>query len=134
MCRWPSTQQRWQRPAAPPQQPPPPPTHTHAHPCLQDFTLVATGTTFPLVFTIQQAFMRRERATTLLANLKASVVALYLSERGNASLLRAVQSTLQPSTKVVSFTFPIKGWERQLQETDVSQKVHIYLYNAPGRS
>ncbi|KAG2442541.1 hypothetical protein HXX76_002627 [Chlamydomonas incerta] len=46
-----------------------------------DFTLVATGTTFPLVFTIQQAFARRERATILIANMKASIVALYYMHR-----------------------------------------------------
>ncbi|PNH12416.1 hypothetical protein TSOC_000670, partial [Tetrabaena socialis] len=46
-----------------------------------DFTLVATGTTFPLVFTIQQAFARRERATVLLANMKASIIALYYMHR-----------------------------------------------------
>ncbi|KAG2448310.1 hypothetical protein HYH02_006894 [Chlamydomonas schloesseri] len=46
-----------------------------------DFTLVATGTTFPLVFTIQQAFARRERATVLIANMKASIVALYYMHR-----------------------------------------------------
>ncbi|GFR41041.1 hypothetical protein Agub_g1474, partial [Astrephomene gubernaculifera] len=46
-----------------------------------DFTLVATGTTFPLVFTIQQAFARRERATVLVANMKASMVALYYMHR-----------------------------------------------------
>lgn len=46
-----------------------------------DFTLVATGTTFPLVFTIQQAFTRRERALFLIANLKASVISLYWMHR-----------------------------------------------------
>lgn len=70
-----------------------------------DFTLVATGTTFPLVFTIQQSFTRweagssllyscagadtrhaaaccrREKALTLIANLKASAVGLYFMHR-----------------------------------------------------
>lgn len=46
-----------------------------------DFTLVATGTTFPLVFTIQQAFVRRERATILLADMKASVMGLFYMHR-----------------------------------------------------
>ncbi|EFJ52142.1 hypothetical protein VOLCADRAFT_103161 [Volvox carteri f. nagariensis] len=46
-----------------------------------DMSLVATGTTFPLVFTIQQAFARRERATILIANMKASLVALYYMHR-----------------------------------------------------
>ncbi|GLC38965.1 hypothetical protein PLESTB_000466300 [Pleodorina starrii] len=46
-----------------------------------DFTLVSTGTTFPLVFGIQQAFARRERATILVANMKASLVALYYMHR-----------------------------------------------------
>ncbi|GLI69017.1 hypothetical protein VaNZ11_013556 [Volvox africanus] len=46
-----------------------------------DMSLVATGTTFPLVFTIQQAFARRERATVLIANMKASLVALYYMHR-----------------------------------------------------
>jgi hypothetical protein len=51
------------------------------YPRLQDFTLVATGTTFPLVFSIQQAFTRREKATTIMANLKASLIALYFMHR-----------------------------------------------------
>lgn len=46
-----------------------------------DFTLVATGTTFPLVFTIQQAFTRREKALSLIANLKSSAVGLYFMHR-----------------------------------------------------
>eukprot|EP00878_Enallax_costatus_P044770 GHUV01053507.1.p1 GENE.GHUV01053507.1~~GHUV01053507.1.p1 ORF type:complete len:322 (+),score=61.17 GHUV01053507.1:314-1279(+) len=46
-----------------------------------DLTLVATGTTFPLIFNIQQAFGRRERALSLIANLKASAVSLYFMHR-----------------------------------------------------
>lgn len=41
----------------------------------------SAGTTFPLVFTIQQAFTRREKAISLIANLKASAVALYYHHR-----------------------------------------------------
>jgi cyclopropane fatty-acyl-phospholipid synthase-like methyltransferase len=63
----------------------------------------------------------------------ASVVALYLSEGGNASLLRAVSASLAPGTRVVSFYFPIPGWEGALVATDVSQGVAIHLYSAPGR-
>ncbi|GAX77572.1 hypothetical protein CEUSTIGMA_g5016.t1 [Chlamydomonas eustigma] len=46
-----------------------------------DFSLVATGTVFPLTYTISQAYARRERATVLIANLKASVMALYYMHR-----------------------------------------------------
>jgi hypothetical protein len=42
-----------------------------------DFTMISTGTVFPLTFTLSQAFTRRERATALLASIKASAVALY---------------------------------------------------------
>mmetsp|Transcript_2453 Transcript_2453/g.6293 ORF Transcript_2453/g.6293 Transcript_2453/m.6293 type:complete len:501 (-) Transcript_2453:485-1987(-) len=46
-----------------------------------DYSMISTGTVFPLTFTLGQAFTRRERATSLLANLKASVVALYYMHR-----------------------------------------------------
>ncbi|WIA29367.1 hypothetical protein OEZ86_011872 [Tetradesmus obliquus] len=46
-----------------------------------DLTLVSTGITFPLIFNIQQAFTRREKALTLIANLKASAVSLYFMHR-----------------------------------------------------
>jgi hypothetical protein len=46
--------------------------------CVQN---VLTGTTFPLVFTIQQAFTRRDKAITLIANLKATAAALYYMHR-----------------------------------------------------
>ncbi|KAF8073048.1 CAND8 [Scenedesmus sp. PABB004] len=46
-----------------------------------DLTLVATGTTFPLIFGIQQAFTRREKALSLIANLRASAICIYLQHR-----------------------------------------------------
>ena len=46
-----------------------------------DFTMVALGTTFPITFTISQAFARRERATQSISALKASVVSLYWMHR-----------------------------------------------------
>jgi len=46
-----------------------------------DFSLVALGSTFPLVFAIQSAFNRRERALSQLAQFKASAVCLYYMHR-----------------------------------------------------
>jgi hypothetical protein len=43
--------------------------------------LHVAGITFPLIFNIQQAFTRREKALTLNANLKASAVSLYFMHR-----------------------------------------------------
>lgn len=46
-----------------------------------DLHFMAAGTIFPLTFAISQAFSRRERALTMLAELKASIVALYWHHR-----------------------------------------------------
>ncbi|KAL6765775.1 hypothetical protein V8C86DRAFT_2449307 [Haematococcus lacustris] len=46
-----------------------------------DFSMVSTGTVFPLTFTLAQAFTRRERATALIASIKASAVALFFMHR-----------------------------------------------------
>ncbi len=61
----------------------------------------------------------------------ATVVALYLSDSGNAALLRAVGGTLRRGTRVVSLYFPVAGWEGCLQRHDTSAGIDIYLYSAP---
>ena len=43
---------------------------------------------------------------------QATVLALYLSERGNRQLVQALGPSLQPGTRVVSFFFTVEGWER----------------------
>lgn len=46
-----------------------------------EFSLMALGITIPLTFNITQAFTRRERALITLAEMKASVIALYWQHR-----------------------------------------------------
>lgn len=46
-----------------------------------DFAIMVTGLTFPIVFTVSQAFARREKAISMIAQLKASVVCLYWHHR-----------------------------------------------------
>lgn len=63
----------------------------------------------------------------------ATVVALYLSEHGNRRLLLAVGPTLRPGTKVVSFTFPVNGWEAHLKAHDLGDNLPVFVYHAPGK-
>ncbi|GFR45685.1 hypothetical protein Agub_g7100 [Astrephomene gubernaculifera] len=65
---------------------------------------------------------------------EATVIALYLSDHGNSRLLRAVQSTLQPGTRVASFYFPVglPGWEERLVTTDRTDGLVVYVYRTPG--
>jgi tRNA A58 N-methylase Trm61 len=63
---------------------------------------------------------------------EATVLALYLSERGNSQLVRALQPTLQPGTRIVSFFFTIEGWQRNLIKTDSQENMSVYLYRVPG--
>jgi 16S rRNA A1518/A1519 N6-dimethyltransferase RsmA/KsgA/DIM1 with predicted DNA glycosylase/AP lyase activity len=79
-----------------------------------------------------QHMVRIDQGDAAQADLRgASVVALYLSERGNVSLLRSLAPGLQPATRVVSFYFPIHGWEERRVAVDTSQNVAIYLYRVP---
>jgi SAM-dependent methyltransferase len=43
---------------------------------------------------------------------QASVLTLYLSEKGNATLLKALRPALRPGTRVVSLAFGVEGWPR----------------------
>ena len=43
---------------------------------------------------------------------EATVLALYLSDRGNKQLVTQLGPSLQPGTKVVSFFFTIEGWQQ----------------------
>lgn len=78
-----------------------------------DFSLIATGSTFPLVFSITQAFARRERATVLIANMKASIVALYFMHRDwdqgdqvSAGRVAVQAATKRRPTAALSRTLP----------------------------
>jgi hypothetical protein len=46
-----------------------------------EFSLVSLAVTFPVTFAIGQQFLRRERALTVVGELKASVVAIYWQHR-----------------------------------------------------
>jgi hypothetical protein len=85
--------------------------------CHQPKPYLHAGSTFPLVFTIQQAFQRRDRACQLIADLKASVVALYLMHRqgpckaGAPALVRRLGPQHQhlPSTR----RSPCRDWAQE---------------------
>ena len=61
----------------------------------------------------------------------ASVVALYLSARGNRDLLAAAGGALRPGARVVSHYFPVEGWGDRLAARDVSAGVELFLYRVP---
>uniref|UniRef100_A0A7S0WQ03 Methyltransferase domain-containing protein n=1 Tax=Chlamydomonas leiostraca TaxID=1034604 RepID=A0A7S0WQ03_9CHLO len=64
----------------------------------------------------------------------ATIICIYLSDRGNATLMEAVRPTLQPGTKVVSNFFEVKGWGGHLLKTCTADPTTgpLYLYSAPG--
>ncbi|KAG2455037.1 hypothetical protein HYH02_000862 [Chlamydomonas schloesseri] len=65
----------------------------------------------------------------------ASVIALYLSDHGNSRLLKSVQATLRPGTRVASFYFPVAlpGWDRALLTKDSADGLNVYVYKTPER-
>lgn len=79
------------------------------------------------------ALIRIVRADAATADVSsATCLCLYLSESGNRRLLQAVRSTLQPGTRVVSYIFPVEGWERQLRLVDRTDNLPVFLYAAPA--
>lgn len=62
---------------------------------------------------------------------QATVIAMYLSERGNRTLVQRYQKILRPGTRLVSFFFPIEGWEGNLKAIDSQDNMSVYLYTAP---
>lgn len=81
---------------------------TDARPLPQDFTLVAWGTTFPLVFTITQSFTRRERALSIMASLKASVIALYFMHRDWDQSISYPASAPNHQVRWISVSLPFR--------------------------
>mmetsp|Transcript_4581 Transcript_4581/g.9886 ORF Transcript_4581/g.9886 Transcript_4581/m.9886 type:complete len:189 (-) Transcript_4581:614-1180(-) len=62
---------------------------------------------------------------------EATVLALYLSDRGNRQLVQKLRPTLQPGTRIVSFFFEIENWQRNLAKTDSTDNLSVYLYKVP---
>ncbi|GLC42722.1 hypothetical protein PLESTB_001131600 [Pleodorina starrii] len=80
------------------------------------------------------ARVRVVRADAAAADVReATVIALYLSDHGNSRLLRAVQSSLRPGTRVASFYFPVAlpGWSEALLKADRTDGLAVYVYKAP---
>ena len=65
---------------------------------------------------------------------QATVIAMYLSERGNKSLVQRYHKAIRPGTRLVSFFFPIEGWEPNLKATDSQDNMSVYLYKSPGQN
>lgn len=64
----------------------------------------------------------------------ATVLAMYLSDKGNSRLVQVVTPQLRPGARVVSLYFPIAEWQQQLLTKDVGSGIDIYVYKAPGSS
>lgn len=62
----------------------------------------------------------------------ATVVTMYLSETGNRQLLEALQPSLKPGTRLVTYCFPVPGLEGSLERVDTSENVSVFLYRHPG--
>lgn len=58
----------------------------------------------------------------------ATVVTMYLSETGNRQLLEALQPSLKQGTRLVTYCFPVPGFEACLERTDTTDNVSVYLY------
>ena len=64
----------------------------------------------------------------------ADVVTLYLATTANETLRPALERSLRPNTRVVSYDYPIPGWQAMstADTTGASGDVHtIYLYQVP---
>ena len=64
----------------------------------------------------------------------ADVVTLYLATSANATLRPALERSLRPNSRVISYDYPIPGWQpiSTADTTGSSGDVHtIYLYQVP---
>lgn len=62
----------------------------------------------------------------------ATVVTMYLSETGNRQLLEALRPSLTRGTRLVTYCFPVPGFEASLQRVDTSENVSVFLYRHSG--
>jgi SAM-dependent methyltransferase len=64
----------------------------------------------------------------------ANVVTLYLATTANDTLRPNLERYLKPSTRIVSYDYPIPGWKPiETTESAGSQSTHtIYLYQVPN--
>lgn len=64
----------------------------------------------------------------------ADVVTLYLATRANETLRPALERSLRPNSRVISYDYPIPGWQpiNTADTTNASGDIHtIYLYQVP---
>lgn len=61
----------------------------------------------------------------------ATVMTLYLSVKGNTHVVNSLKNKLKQQTRVVSFAFPIEGY--QPIRTDKVHGIDIYLYTDIGQ-
>ena len=61
----------------------------------------------------------------------ATVMTLYLSIRGNTDVVNSLKGKLSNKTRVVSFAFPIQGY--QPAKTDKVHGIDLYLYTNIGQ-
>jgi predicted O-methyltransferase YrrM len=64
----------------------------------------------------------------------ADVVTLYLATRANETLRPALERSLRPNSRVISYDYPIPGWQpiNTADTTGASGDIHtIYLYQVP---
>lgn len=64
----------------------------------------------------------------------ATVVTMYLSETGNQQLLEALKPSLKRGTRLVTYCFPVPGFETSLEQVDTSDNVSVFLYRHLGGS
>ena len=62
---------------------------------------------------------------------EATVLTLYLSVKGNSDVINSLRSKMTQQTRVVSFAFPIEGY--QPAKTDKVHGIDIYLYTGIGQ-
>ena len=87
-------------------------------------SIVAVGTVFPLVFSVQASFQRRERALSELAALKSTIFSIYLmfktwDKNGNGKPAAEVQDLFN---KLIE---DIIGYLRSVPSTESAASAHI---------
>ena len=83
--------------------------------------IVAVGTVFPLVFSVQASFQRRERALSALASLKGTIFAVYLMFKTWEK-----EDTGKPAAEVQQlFRHLIEDMQHYLRHSPTAESAHV---------
>lgn len=80
---------------------------------------------------VEQLVQVHEQDALVAAVQEATVLTLYLSVKGNTQVVKNLKSRIRKETKIVSFAFPIEGY--QPTKIDRVHGINIYMYANVGQ-